>query len=111
VIFNYPQIDDNPYGIMRDEHFEAIERLWKDITPTQKITQGSTKAENILVLPKNYGWGMRHPDDKIWYWGPDEETPQIWEFTRKLLLQYGLKLDIAYEDIEFPITNQYVLIF
>ena len=111
VIFNYPQIDDNPYGIMRDEHFEALERLWKNITSTQKITHGSTKAENILVLPKNYGWGMRHPDDKIWYWGPDQETPQIWEYTRKLLLQYGLKLDIAYEDTEFPITNQYALTF
>lgn len=110
VIFNYPQINDNPYGIMCDEHFEALERLWNDATVTPKITQGSARAENILVLPRNYGWGMRHLHDRIWYWGPDEKSPQIWELSRKLLSQHGLKLDIVYDD-EFEITDQYTQIF
>ncbi|PVX24853.1 MAG: hypothetical protein CW691_06310 [Candidatus Bathyarchaeum sp.] len=110
VIFNYPQIKDNPYGAMLDEHFEAIERLWNE-AKTPKPLQESVTAENILVLPRNYGWGMRRPDDRIWYWGPDEETLQIWELTRKLLSQYDLELDIIYEDKEFPITNQYTQVF
>ena len=51
------------------------------------------------------------PDDRIWYWVPDEKTLQIWEFSRKLLSQHGLKLDIVHDDVEFEITNQYTQIF
>ena len=96
---------------MREEHFEALERLWNDVTLEQETVQGSTKAEHVLVLPTNYGYGMRRPDDKIWYWEADEKTTQIWDYTRKLVSQYGLKLDITYYDTEFPVTNQYVLVF
>ena len=49
------------------------------------------KPDVVLVLPRNYGWGMRHPDDRIWFWGPDEKTQKIWEFSRELILQHGLK--------------------
>jgi hypothetical protein len=111
VIFNYAEINGDCCGIMQDEHFKALERLWNEVVSEQKIEQGSIKAEHLLVLPKNYGYGMRRPDDKIWYWGADEETTQIWNYTRKLVLQYGLKLDIAYEDTKFPATNQYALVF
>jgi hypothetical protein len=111
VIFNYAEINGYSCSIMQDEHFEALERLWNDIRSEQKTEQGSIKAEHLLVLPKNYGYGMRRPDDKIWYWGADEETTQIWSHTRKLVLQYGLKLDITYEEPMYPITNQYALVF
>jgi len=111
VVFNYAEINGDCCGIMRDEHFKALERLWNEVVSEQKIEQGSIKAEHLLVLPKNYGYGMRRPDDKIWYWGADEETTQIWNYTRKLVLQYGLKLNIAYEDTKFPVTNQYALVF
>ena len=111
VVFNYAEINGDCFGIMRDEHFKALERLWNEVVSEQKIEQGSIKSDHLLVLPKNYGYGMRRPDDKIWYWGADEETTQIWNYTRKLVLQYGLKLDIAYEDTKFPVTNQYALVF
>ena len=58
VIFNYPALNDNPYGVMTDEHFQALENFWNDIT-TQKVTHGSSEAEAVFVLPENYGWGMR----------------------------------------------------
>ncbi len=28
IIFNYPSLEGNNYGIMQDEHFEAMERFW-----------------------------------------------------------------------------------
>lgn len=111
VIFNYAEINGDSFGIMRDEHFEALERLWNEVMAEQQIEQGSIKAEHLLILPKNYGYGMRRPDDKIWYWGADQKTTEVWNYTRKLVLQYGLKLDIVYEDTKFPVTNQYALIF
>ena len=113
VIFNYPQIEGNPYGILTDEHFEALERFWNDVMtkPNQK-TRDFNQAEAALVLPKNYGWGMRNPTDSIWgFWGPDEKSPQIWEISRKLLAQYGLSLDIVYDDPAFPAAGKYSQIY
>jgi hypothetical protein len=114
VIFNYPKISDNPYGIMTDEHFEALERFWNDVMtePNLKTIPDFSQAEAALVLPRNYGWGMRQPDDKIWgFWGPDEKSPQIWELSRNLLEQYGIYLDIVYEDPAFPVTGKYPRIY
>jgi len=113
VIFNYPQISGNEYGIISNEHFEALERFWNDITePNTKTTDIENEAVAVLVLPRNYGWGMRNPDDIIWgFWGPDEKSAQIWEISRKLLSQYGSRLDIAYDDPEFPIAGEYSQIY
>ena len=107
VLFNYPQNDTgNPYGVMTDEHFQALQNFWNDIK-TQKITHGSTEGDVAYVLPENYGFGMRRSDDKIWYWGPDELSPQIWNATRQLLSEYGLRLDIVYSDPQFPLEGNY----
>jgi hypothetical protein len=114
VIFNYPKIKDNPYGIMTDEHFEALERFWKDMmtVPNARPTPDSSKAEAALVLPKNYGWGMRNPEDRIWgFWGPDEKSPRIWQLSRILLSQYGIHLDIVYDDPAFPLAGNYTRIY
>jgi hypothetical protein len=109
IIFNYPKIND--YGVMADEHFEALEQFWNRITTMPKSARGSVKAEATLVLPRNYGWGMRNPEDRIWYWGPDEKSTQIWELSIKLLTQYDLYLDVAYDDPAFPITGKYAQIY
>jgi len=111
VIFNYPYIEGSPYGTLTDEHFEALKKLWNEVARNPRKTSES-QAEVALVLPRNYGWGMRHPEDWIWgFWGPDEKSPQIWEISRKLLTQYGIGLDIVYDDPAFPVTGKYPLIY
>ncbi|MGE5575287.1 MAG: hypothetical protein ACM3UL_04055 [Ignavibacteria bacterium] len=111
VIFNFPQNDTlNPYGVMKDEHFSALQNFWNDIR-TQKILHGSSSGEVAFVLPENYGWGMRRPDDKIWYWGPDELSPQIWNTSRQLISQYGLRLDFIYNDPQFPLGGNYSRVY
>ncbi|MCS7096288.1 MAG: hypothetical protein RMK50_04430 [Nitrososphaerota archaeon] len=112
LIFNYADDVKSPYGIMTDEHFEALKRFWQDVVKNPKIIHGSIKAEAAMVLPRNYGWGMRHPDDKIWgWWGPDEKSQQIWELLCVLIEKYGLHLDIIYDDQTFPINNRYPNIY
>ena len=113
MIFNYPKIKDNPYGIMTDEQFEALERFWKDVmTIPKRIIPDFSEAEAALVLPRNYGWGMRNPEDRIWgFWGSDEKSPQIWELSCNLLSQYGIHLDIVYDDPAFPVTGKYPRIY
>jgi hypothetical protein len=110
VIFNYPQISDNPYGIMTDEHFFALEKFWHDIPNFRSLVKN--EAEVVLVLPRNYGWGMRHPNDSIWgVWDADERSAMIWDISRSLLAQYSLNLDIIYEDENFPVKGKYDKIF
>jgi len=107
VVFNYPYEEGNTFGTLGDEHFEAIEKLWNEIK-NGKITHRSIKAEAALILPRNYGWGMRNPHDTIWgFWGPDEKSPQIWEISRKLLSQYEYSLDIIYGDPNFQYIEKY----
>ncbi|MEM2093362.1 MAG: hypothetical protein QW056_01390 [Candidatus Bathyarchaeia archaeon] len=108
LIFNYADNMESPYGIMTEEHFEALKRFWNEVVKDPKVIHGSIKAEAAMVLPKNYGWGMRHPNDKIWgWWEPDEKSQQIWELACALLEKYGLHLDITYDDQNFPINSKY----
>jgi hypothetical protein len=108
AIFDYPSLDGNPYGVLLDEHFEALEQFWTDTQVTHKLAFNSVTAKAALVLPKNYGWGMRNSQDVIWgFWGPDELSPQIWALSRQLLSEYQYALDIVYEDPPFSFVNLY----
>jgi len=111
TIFDYPyNSTDNPYGVMEPEHFQALEKIWNQIVT--KSAPSSPHAEAALVLPKDYGWGMRNPDDKIWgFWGPDDKSPLIWNNTQTLLNKYGLRLDIIYDDPAFPIEGNYSKVY
>lgn len=110
-IFNYPQIENNSFGILKEEHFQAIERFWNNYIQEENESRGSIKAQASLVLPKDYGWGMRSTEDRIWYWNSDEQTQQIWITLQNLLEEYNLNLDIVYDDPNFPLNNHYQKIF
>ena len=111
IIFNYPQIGNDPYGgAMTDEHFQALQNFWNQVVT--KSTPNSAQAQAALVLPKDYGWGMRRVDDKIWgFWGPDDKSPLIWNNMQTLLNQYGSRLDIIYDDPAFPIEGNYSKVY
>jgi hypothetical protein len=102
IIFNYPILGE--YGAMREEHFIALEHFWNDITT--KSFADLSQPEAALVLPRNYGWGIRHPTDTIWgFWQPDEKAPIIGDAMSKLLAQYGASLDIVFEDPAYPVSK------
>ncbi|MCS7125217.1 MAG: hypothetical protein NZ932_07395, partial [Candidatus Bathyarchaeota archaeon] len=110
AIFNYPRIESNPYGILTEEHFKAMEDFWRLIN-SPKLPK-KVRARVAYVLPKDYGWGMRSPDDKIWgIWPPDSLSPLIWENMNKLIEKYGLKLDIIYDDPRFSLKTKYAAIY
>jgi hypothetical protein len=111
AVFNYPyNSTDNLYGILKDDHFQALEKFW-NLVVTKQIPN-SVHAETVLVLPSDYGWGMRNVNDKIWgFWGPDDKSPLIWNNTQTLLNQYGLLLDIVYDDEAFPIQGNYSKVY
>lgn len=98
LIFNYADNVRSPYGIITDEHFEALKRFWNEVVKNPKVIYGLIKVEAAMVLPKNYGWGMRQPDEK---------SRQIWALSCALLEKYGLHLDITCEDQNFSINSKY----
>lgn len=103
VVFNYPY-EGNSYGAMTDEHFIALQRFWNDIT--HKKFADLSAPDAALVLPANFGWGMRNPNDTIWgFWITDNRTQQVAAITSKLLAQYGASLDIVYDDPAYPLAN------
>ena len=105
TVFNYPYEDGN-YGTLGNDQFFYLYRFWNDIT-TQKFPDLSG-PNAALVLPKNFGWGMRHPNDTIWgFWTTttDSRTIQVAMITSMLLDYYGTQLDIIYQDNTFPVAN------
>ena len=99
VLFNFPKYPkSNPFGILLDEHFMAMEDFWKYIQE-HPGDYGKNQGDIAFVLPKDYGWGMRNPEDKIWgLWDADSLSLGIWEKMNKLLDQYNTQLDIVYND-------------
>lgn len=109
IVFNYPKIKDNPYGILTEEHFAAMERFWNEIHSFPRSMFGEVEGQVAFVLPKDYGWGMRNPSDKIWgIWPPDNLSPLIWDKMSRLIERYGLKLDIIYDDHRFNFEEKYL---
>jgi hypothetical protein len=93
---------------MQDEHFDALERFWNNVVQNPSVTRGGVKAEAALVLPNNYGWGLRNPNDTIWgFWQPDTKSPQVWTALQESLAKYGSKLDIVFDDPEYPAAGKY----
>jgi hypothetical protein len=104
VVFNYPYVEGNQYGVLSNEQFLAMQRFWNDINNGKFVNHGAPDA--VLVLPHNYGWGMRSPNDTIWgFWPADGKSPQVGLAVSTMLAKYGTNLDIVFEDNAFPVSN------
>jgi hypothetical protein len=104
VLFDYPYNSSNIYGTITSDQFIAMQSFWNDIH--HKQFPNLSGADAALVLPQNYGWGMRDPNDTIWgFWPPDNETIQVATAMSMRLSQYGVSLDVVYADPQYPVTN------
>jgi len=113
VVFNYPTYPEaNPYGILQAEHFTAMKQFWDYVHDHSRATYGQVDGQLAFVLPKDYGWGMRHETDHMWgLWSADEKAPLIWKNMNKLIQKYGLELDIVYNDDKFKIEEKYSKVY
>jgi len=105
IVFNYPQL--NAYGALTEEHFKNIENFWKYIQ-NEKKNFDKTPSSIAYVLPKDFGWGMRHPYDKIWgLWPSDDNSTAIGAMVGGLIDEYDVQMDIIYDDANFDFTDKY----
>jgi hypothetical protein len=109
TIFDYPTLNGSAFGVLQDQHFAALQQFWTDIMTLTKIRTfpDLSKPQAVLVMPKDNGWGMRRPDDVNWgFYGPDNQSIPMGTLVYKLIKQYGVHLDIVYNDPNFPIVRE-----
>ena len=117
VVFDYPTYpENNPYGILTEEHFTAMKQFWNYVQSYPRSTYGEANGQVALVLPKDYGWGTRRTqqriEDRIWgFWPEDNKTQVIGQDMHVLLRRYGLKLDIIFDDPQFNYHERYAQIY
>ncbi len=106
IVFNYSPNNNNT-GLLQDEQFGAVQKFWTDVVQNPQETN-NVAGQDVLVLPANYGWGMRNPNDTIWgLWQPDNSSQLVWNSAQTALSKYGSKLDIIYDDPAYPTVGRY----
>jgi hypothetical protein len=89
---------DYTSGILGEEHLEALKQFWQyaQDNPRENDPIGDRVA---YVLPKDYGYGFRGPNDKIWgLWEADTLSNELCIALGNLIEKHGTKLDIIYDD-------------
>ena len=92
---------DHVNSTLTDDRLDALKNFWEYVQQNPD-KHGSLKADTVLVLPENYGFGFRKPTDTIWgYIAADNWTMKMHDDVYGLLEDYGSRLDIVYSDPEF----------
>ncbi len=99
VVFDAPGVNHTtttPYGVLTTQDLNDMKNFWNYAQTHQRPELDP--AQTAYVLPTDYGYGFRGPNDTIWgLWPADALTPKIWNDANNLLSTYGLNLDIVYE--------------
>jgi hypothetical protein len=86
------------HGILKEEHLEALKQFWQYV---QRNPRSSDKigGKVAYILPKDYGYGFRGPDDKFWgLWEANASSTELCNDLGSLLKTYDDRLDIIYDD-------------
>jgi len=110
IVFNSPgQFNaTTEFGTLTSEHFEKMKQFWSYAHTHPSVEP--YPANTAFVLPRDYGYGFRGPNDRLWgKWEADDLAHQIWEDVQELLKMYVRSLDIVYETItgDVPIDLPY----
>ena len=63
LVFNY---ELNGQGILTDDQFNAMKQFWDNIHSSAADSWDKSPGQVAMVLPTNYGWGLRNINDKMW---------------------------------------------
>jgi hypothetical protein len=100
LIFDYAKDSETgeTYGILQKEHLNAIKQFWKYVKSNPR-PNNPVNERVAYVLPPNFGYGFRNPDEYIWALMKNSTlSNQIWNDINTYTQQYGQKFDIIYAD-------------
>ena len=96
VVFNSNK--EYTQGILGDTHFDALKQFWQYAHDNPRNAK-PVEDRVAFVLPKDYAYGFRGPEDKIWgLWPADAFSLELGRTIGYLLGEYGSALDIIYDD-------------
>jgi hypothetical protein len=105
VVFDYAK--NFTKSILQEEHLEALRQFWQYVKDNPRTTE-ATDDRVAYVLPKDYGYGFRGPNDTIWgLWDADSLSSKIWNDANALVEQYKPLMDIIYEDDLQSVMSEY----
>jgi hypothetical protein len=114
VLFDYAKdlATMTAHGILQQEHLDALKQFWQYIKDHPRPSN-EVDDRVAYVLPENYGYGFRGPNDALWgLWGADNLSNKIWSDVTTFAEQYKPRLDIIYEDsLRYSPWNYSKLIF
>ena len=85
-------------SILTQEHLDALKHFWQYAQQHPRKTS-PVNERTAYILPKDYAYGFRGPNDKIWgLWEADSLSAPMSIELGNLLQQYDSKLDIVYQD-------------
>ena len=85
-------------SILKSEHFQALEQFSEYVKANPRKNE-INNDKVAYVLPKDYAYGFRGPNDKIWgIWEADTLSLEISENLGKIMGEYNIDLDIIYDD-------------
>ena len=92
-------------NVLEQGQLDAMKEFWQYAQANPR-TMSPVSDRTAYVLPLDYGYGFRGPQDKIWgLWGNDSITSDICYNVSKLILEYGNNLDIVYPNGTNPVES------
>lgn len=113
IVFSYPNLTGTTYGILEEEHLSALKKFWANLL-SNPYGLGDNHPEAAYVVPKDYGFGFRSVDDRIWgLFSSDSLSEKIYYDVQTLTNWYGAKFDILYDEPEViaPLLSGYSRVF
>jgi hypothetical protein len=96
LVFNSNK--DYTGNTLMPEHLDALKHFWQ-YAQQHPRTASPVNERTAYILPKDYAYGFRGPNDKIWgLWEADSLSAPMSTELGSLLQQYDSKLDIVYQD-------------
>ncbi len=85
-------------NVLTQSQLDAMKQFWQYVQANPR-TISPVSDRTAYVLPQDYAYGFRGPQDKIWgLWPPDSLTVDISMSVATLMQMDGNNLDIVYPD-------------
>jgi len=114
LVFDYAKdpVTNVTHGILQPEHLDALKQFWQYAREHPR-TNSAVDDRIAYVLPKDYGYGFRGPNDWIWgLWSADENSSKIWNDVNKWVEENKPLIDVIYEDtLQYGTFNYSKLVF
>jgi hypothetical protein len=89
------------HGILTEEHLAALEQFWQ-YTANSPRDSDVVNDRVAFGLPKDFAYGLRGPDDKIWgLWNANDTSYELCVNLDAQLKCYDTKLDVIYDDMSY----------